>query len=218
MNKILVLCAHPDDESLGIGGSLALHAAKKDEIKVIFFCDGESSRGKSEKIIQKRQNQAKNACKILGIKHIKFLEYPDERLDTISILELVQQIEKFTHGWKPDILYTHFQGDINQDHKKIFEISMIYARPRPNYRINKILCYETPSSTDWGVTEFRPNVFVDVSKVMKKKISAIKKYKGEIQKFPHPRSVEAIINRAKFWGSKIGFKNAEALLLIRELR
>lgn len=219
MEKILVLCAHPDDETLGLGGTLSLHSKNGSQIFVLFFTDGETARKKNSKAVLLRKKQAIDACKILGVKKTKFLDYPDETLDTFSILEISRNIESVISEWSPSIVYTHFWGDVNQDHKRIFEATKIATRPKPSSSIKKIICYETPSSTEWGrgPETFNPNLFVDVSSMMKKKISALQKYKNEIHPFPHPRSKESIVIRSQYWGSTIGIKNSEAFILLREL-
>lgn len=217
MTKILVICAHPDDESLGLGGTIIKHTQKGDDVRILIFCDGESARESSSDKILKREKQALRATNILGANSIKFLKYPDEKLDTVSMLELVQKIEKFTKTWNPEVVYTHFWGDVNQDHKKLFEATIIYSRSTPTTKIKRLICYETPSSTDWGIELFVPNLFITIDNVLKKKLSAISQYKQEIQNYPHPRSIEAITNRSKFWGSKVGRKNVEAFVSIREI-
>jgi len=220
MEKILVLCAHPDDETLGLGGTLSLKSKNGNQIYVLFFTDGESSRNKTTKDdIILRQKQAEDACKLLGIKKVKFLDYPDQKLDTFPTLEIAKQIENAIKEWKPSEIFTHYWGDVNQDHRKIFEATKIAVRPQPSSKIKKIICYETPSSTDWGIfpESFTPNLFVNIDKTIKKKISALKKYKNEIQKFPHPRSIDSVIIRSKYWGSTIGDMNSEAFILLREI-
>jgi N-acetylglucosamine malate deacetylase 1 len=219
MEKILVLCAHPDDETLGLGGTLSLHSKNGDQVFVLFFTDGETARKKDSKDVILRKKQAIAACKILGIKKTKFLNYPDENLDTFPLLEISRHIESIITEWSPSVVYTHFWGDVNQDHKKIFEATKIATRPKPFSPIKKIICYETPSSTEWGrVPEiFNPNLFVDITSTLKKKISALQKYKNEIQPFPHPRSKKSIITRSQYWGSSVGIKNSESFILLREL-
>ena len=220
MEKILVLCAHPDDETLGLGGTLSLKSKNGNQIYVLFFTDGESSRNKTTKDdIILRQKQAEDACKLLGIKKVKFLDYPDQKLDTFPTLEIAKQIENAIKEWKPSEIFTHYWGDVNQDHRKIFEATKIAVRPQPSSKIKKFFCYETRSSTDWGIfpESFTPNLFVNIDKTIKKKISALKKYKNEIQKFPHPRSIDSVIIRSKYWGSTIGDMNSEAFILLREI-
>ena len=218
MEKVLVICAHPDDETLGLGGTLALHSLKKDKISILIVADGESSRGKNENI-SIRQKQAIQACSILGINDIEFLNFPDQRLDSMSLLVLNQEIEKKIKKINPTIIYTHFGGDLNRDHRLVFESVIVSSRPFRGQKIKKILCFETPSSTEWSISDqlFKPNLFVDIQKVLSEKVSALKKYKTEIKKYPHPRSIDAIKNRASYYGSISGLKYAEAFMVFREI-
>jgi len=217
MKKILVICAHPDDETLGLGGTLSLNAEKGHVCNVIFFTDGQFGRNTTKKGIEERKSNAKKACRTLGIDKVEFLNYKDQTLDAIPIVELSCKIENYIKKWKPEIIFTHFEGDINQDHRRLFEATMIATRPTPKSKIKQIICYETPSSTDWGFSQFNPNYFVDITSSINKKISAIKKYGNEIKKFPHPRSIKAIKNRATYWGSSVGLSYAEPFHIIRKI-
>jgi LmbE family N-acetylglucosaminyl deacetylase len=218
MEKILVLCAHPDDETLGMGGTIAFHTSRGDKVFVLIFADGESARENySTKKINRRQEEAKKAASNLSVTEIQFLQFRDQILDTVSILELAKKIEMAIKKWNPDTIYTHYWGDVNQDHRRVFESSLIAARPTPNSKIKKIVCYETPSSTEWGSIGFKPNLFVDITKFMRVKLRAFKNYTAESNSFPHPRSEEAIIARAKYWGSTIGCKYAEPFIIIRDI-
>ena len=219
MNRILVICAHPDDETLGLGGTICHHVEKGDKVNVLIFTDGESARGKSNSKIKIRQKQSRKAAKDLGVEKIKFLNYPDQQLDIIAIKDLAKKIESEIKILNPNIIYTHYWGDVNQDHKKLFDATLVACRPIPNSSIEQILCYETPSSTEWG-NSFKnkhPNSFVNIEKFLDKKIIAIENYSDEIKPFPHPRSKEAIMNRAMFWGSTVGIHYAEAFYLIRKI-
>ena len=219
MNKILVICAHADDETLGLGGTLCSHAKKGDKIRVLIFADGESARGKSNSKIKIRQNQAKKAAKELGVKKIKFFDYPDQQLDIIPLKDLAKKIEIEIEEYSPNIVYTHYWGDVNQDHRRMYEATLIACRPTPTSSIKQVLCYETPSSTEWGnpFKNNQPNKFVNIEKFLNKKIKALENYSGEIKPFPHPRSKKAITNRAMFWGSTIGISYAEVFYVIREI-
>ena len=218
--NILVICAHPDDESLGLGGTLAIHTKQKDNVSVLIFTTGQFARDESKKGILKRQKQGEKACKILGIKHVEFLFYDDQKLDTTPLTDITEKIESAIEKIKPNTVYTHFWGDMNQDHRRIYEATLIATRPQNNSTINEVICYETPSSTDnsFGSRNFIPNYFVDIKKVLKKKKHAVEQYKDEILEFPHPRSLDAIENRAQFWGSMVNLEYAEAFVKIREIK
>jgi LmbE family N-acetylglucosaminyl deacetylase len=218
MDKILVLCAHPDDETLGLGGTICLHKKKNDIVNVLIFATGQYGRDSSDEGILKRKNQGKQACKILGVDEVEFLDYEDQLLENLPLIELTNVIEKRIKKWKSNIVYTHFWGDVNQDHRRVFEASIIAARPKPNSFVKQILCYETPSSTEWGNSVFYPNFFVDITSTIKTKIKATSVYKNELESYPHPRSKESILNRSKFWGSSVGIRNAESFINFREIR
>lgn len=219
MKKCLVVCAHPDDETLGLGGTLAIRAEKGEKVFVLIFADGQFARDKTKKGIENRQKQAKKACEILGVTDVKFLNYEDQKLDTIPLVELAGQIESVIKKWKPDTVYTHYGDDVNQDHRKLFEATLVAARPTPHSDITNLICYETPSSTEWGSVQqmFKPNLFVNIDSVLQKKIKALAQYKNEINQYPHPRSIDAIVNRARYWGSTVGTKHAEAFISLREI-
>jgi LmbE family N-acetylglucosaminyl deacetylase len=212
--KILIIGAHPDDETLGLGGTINRLSKNNANINCIIFADGESARGKSEKIEQ-RKNQSISASKILGIKKMEFLSYQDQTLDIIPVVELAKKIEFHIKKNNPDTIFTHFWGDVNQDHRRLFEATNIAVRSTPNSKVKNIICYETPSSTEWGLEAFKPNLFVDISKEIKIKLKALKKYSNEIEKYPHPRSELSIKGRANYWGSTSGKKQAEAFIVYR---
>jgi len=219
MTRILIVCAHPDDETLGMGGTIYQHAKKGDEIFVLIFSDGEAARGEKLSQINKRRKQAEEAFLSLGIKNSKFLKYKDQTLDKFPLSILSKEIEKIIKKWKPEIVYTHYWGDVNQDHRVVFEATKISSRPTPFQTIRKMLCFETPSSTEWGLPNnaFNPTVFVDIEKSIDKKIIAFKKYKNEVMKYPHPRSIKGVKNRASYWGNTVGKKYAESFILIRDI-
>jgi len=217
MKNILVIAAHPDDETLGLGGTLALYSQKGYKISVLIFADGESSRIKKKSLINQRKIQAKKACSYLGIKNITFLDYEDQKLEEITLIDLAKSIEKLISKIKPEIVFTHFWGDVNQDHNRIFQATLIAVRPTPESKINKIICYETPSSTEWGLESFKPNFFVKIDKVLKKKMKAVECYKKEIKQYPHPRSVKSILARSEYWGNSIGVRHAESFVTLREI-
>lgn len=219
MKKVLVVCAHPDDETLGLGATLALHAKNGDRIEVLIFATGQLGRDDSAKGILERKNQCKKACAILGIKKIKFLDYNDQNLESVPLTELSDKIEDEIKRWKPSVLYTHFWGDANQDHRRVYEASLIATRPTSKFLVKKVICFETPSSTDWNLksTNFNSNMYIDVKNTINKKIKAFSQYKGEIQKHPSARSKKSLLVRAQNWGSKIGINYAESFIILREI-
>lgn len=220
MKKILVVCAHPDDETLGLGGTLALHSMKKEKTFVLIFTDGESARGKNRKKIVNRKQHAKKACSILGIQKLKFLNYSDQKLDAVPLIDISRKIESVIKQWKPHTVYTHYWGDVNQDHRRIFDATLIAVRQTPSSSVKHVICFETPGSTEWGkiTSKFSPNLFIDIEKVINKKLNAFLEYKSEVMNYPHPRSKEGVLNRAKYWGNCVGIKFAEPFVSIREIK
>jgi len=216
MKRILVICAHPDDEVLGLGGTLLKMSKKENEITVLFFTDGESARN-NKKNIENRKMQAKKVCAMLGIKNAIFLNFEDQTLDIVPLKSLAKEIENVIEEKNSSIIYTHFWGDLNQDHRRLYEATMIASRPHSKNKIKQIICYETPSSTEYGLNNFLPNHFVDITSTIKQKMKAVSQYVGEIKKYPHPRSKIAIRNRAKNWGATVGLREAEAFVILRDV-
>jgi len=220
--KILVIAAHPDDEVYGVGGTIAKHNRDGDEVFVCILTDGATTQYPgNELMVKQKKEEARKSGKILGIRKIYFFDLPDMQLDTIAHVEVNKAIEKVMTEIKPNIVYTHHWGDVNKDHRVVFESTMVAARPSFKNTVKKILLYETPSSSEWNapiLTEkFIPNVYVDISETLSKKIEAMKAYKSELREFPHPRSVEAVKTYVKKNGLVIARRAAECFLLIREV-
>lgn len=224
---VLVIAAHPDDEVLGCGGAMLRHSQEGDEVFVIIAAEGFTSRQK-ERNREKASNELNNlivsankSSEILGVNGIEFLELPDNRLDSIDRLDLIKLIEEKISKYKPEIVYTHHSGDVNVDHRRLYEATITACRPMPGNKVKKILTYEVLSSTDWqpkGAYEyFQPNFFVDISRQFQKKIQALNVYSSEMRPWPHSRSVKAIEHLAKLRGSQVGREAVEAFNLIREI-
>ena len=208
--KILVIAAHPDDEVLGMGGTIKKHAKKGDEIHLCVVSEGASAQYSDKKMIKNRRESCKKCGKILGIKNFTFLDFPDAQLDSIPQLEINKKLEKIILKIKPDIVYTISSGDLSKDHEKVFESTIVSCRPIKN-NIKKIFSYELPGSR---LIPFEPNVFENITSEIKFKTKAFLEYKSEVEKFPHPRSTEAIESLAKYRGSQVGIKFAECFKLI----
>lgn len=227
MKKILVIAAHPDDEFLGCGGSLLSYKKKGYKIKSVFLADGESSRlginKKINKLIKKREDQAKNIAKKCNFLQPIFNRLPDNKLDTVPFLKIVKSIESEIVKYKPEIVFTHFESDLNIDHQLVHQAVVTATRPLSKTFVTKIYCFETPSSTEFNFTRkqkklFNPNLFIDVSRFINQKIKLLKIYKNEIRPWPHARSLRSIKNLASYRGSQIGVKFAEAFIVLREIR
>lgn len=216
--KILVIAPHPDDEVLGCGGSIASHVKKGDDV---FLCivTRAYTPDWSEEFLKNRPKEIKKANKILGIKKTYFLNFPSVKLDTISQKDLIEHISKCIDEIAPRLVFIPHRGDLNKDHRLIFEASLVSMRPINNNTVKKILSYETLSQSSWGqvIEPFVPHFYIDISETFKEKIRAMEAYGSELKQYPHPRSLEAIEALAKKRGSEIGVKFAEAFALIREL-
>jgi LmbE family N-acetylglucosaminyl deacetylase len=223
--KILVIAAHPDDEVLGCGGAMARFVTEGCEVYTLILGEGVTSRDKErdraerENEITELRKQAENANNILGVKKVYAFDFPDNRFDSIPLLDIIKTIEKIKGSVQPDSVFTHHQGDLNIDHQITFKAVVTACRPVKDESVKEIYSFEIPSSTEWNapssLTYFMPDYFVDVSKSLKVKINALKEYETELRDFPHPRSLKAVELNAKLWGVKMGFEAAEAFKTIR---
>ena len=210
--NILVVAAHPDDELLGIGGIILKHTMSGDHVRAIIMCEGESLRyakdvGQSE--------ATRNAANILGIEKVYSLGYPDQKLDTFTLTELITPLETISEEYKPSIIYCQSACDANRDHKILFEAANIAFRPLDPW-IEEFYTFYTASSTEWGYPRnFAPDTWIDISDVLDKKIRAFECYKSEVREYPHPRSSKALECQAHFWGNQCCMDSAEVLMTIR---
>jgi len=215
--SILVIAPHPDDEVLGCGGTISKYAKDGNEINLC-ICTKAYAPDWSEEFLENRPKEIEKATKILGIKKTFFLDFPTVKLDTIPQKELNESIAKVIDKVKPDIVYTPHEGDLNKDHRIVFDASLVALRPL-THNAKRILSYEIPSETEWGrmIEPFIPNVYVDISETFDVKVKAMEAYKSEIKNYPHPRSIKVIEALARIRGSEVGLKSAEAFSLIREI-
>lgn len=218
--NVLVISAHPDDEVLGLGGTLARHIEEGDTVTPIIAADGSQVRYSDEQHEQLR-DACRRSCMELGVSEPEFLGFRDQGLDTYSQIDINRALEELVDRTKPDVVYTHHFGDMNRDHQVLHEATLVACRPKPGGTIRSVLTYVVPSSTDWAPSragrEFLPNWFVNISDTLDKKIKALAHYASEVPPYPHPRSLEAIEAQAKFWGSGIGLGYAEPFMLMRNL-
>jgi len=221
MASVMVIAAHPDDELLGVGGTLARHVAEGDTVHAVVVSEGATARYE-EGAKSQLQTAGHRAAEVLGFASLSFLGLPDQRLDTLSLLDVIQRIEREIERARPSVLYTHHAGDINKDHRIVCEAVMVACRPIGDDFPRRVLWFETPSSTEWtppGLFQpFTPNVFVDVSATLEQKLAAMACYESELRPAPHPRSLEALRARAAYWGQIITRPYAEAFILAREVR
>ncbi len=224
--KILVIAAHPDDEILGCGGAIARHTSNKDNVAIMVLGEGITSRSikrdviKNKKLLNQLKEKTIRANKILGVKSVYFENLPDNRFDDLNILDITKKIERVIFKYKPNLIYTHSGLDLNKDHKIVNEAVVTACRPQNINFLEKILLFEVASSSEWSSSEnrqFSPNYFIDISSHFKKKVEALKFYKSEMKKWPHPRSFRGIEYLARLRGAHIGSEYAESFYILREI-
>ena len=214
-NIVLVIAAHPDDELLGCGGTVALHTKNGDDVYSLIVCEGESVRYSTQKVNQK--NSTAEAAEVLGVKDVRMLDYPDQKLDTFNLTEIIQSIEAVVREIKPNIIYTQFGGDVNRDHELLFKAAMVATRPTEKY-IEAVFAFDTASSTEWGYPRsFIPDLWVDIQQTLDIKLKAMARYESELCDYPHPRSLEGLKYRAHAWGNQCCLDAAEVFMTIRRV-
>jgi len=223
MNKtVLVVAAHPDDEALGCGGTMARHAAEGDSVYVLFMTNGVDARQNANNNDAGVRNEAaEKACKILGAKEYIYYDFPDNRLDTVALLDITQLIEKVISQIQPEVIYTHHIGDLNIDHRRTHEAVMTACRPQPDFCVKEIYAFEVLSATEWNTPDtncFTCNYFSDISLNINEKLKAVNAYSLEMRPEPHSRSVEHIKVLAKHRGYTVGLNYAESFNLIRKIK
>ncbi|MEI6207382.1 MAG: PIG-L deacetylase family protein [Desulfuromonadales bacterium] len=227
IRRILVIAAHPDDEVLGCGATIARHAKAGDEVHVVILAEGVTSRekvrerGHCETKLSELAKAAHTANEILGVHSLSLNDLPDNRLDSVDLLDVVKLIEDYVRTIEPDILYTHHAGDVNIDHRRIHEAVITATRPQPGQTVKTLLFFEIQSSTEWqppgSAPPFAPNWFVDITSTLALKMNALAAYKTEMRPWPHSRSCEAVEYLARWRGTTVGCEAAEAFVLGRQI-
>lgn len=226
MSNVLVIVAHPDDEILGVGATIAKHVGNGDECFALILGEGMTSRYANRELadslrVEELHKDTFNAAKIIGYKNVYLENLPDNRFDSVDLLDIIKIVEKYVDKIKPDIIYTHHSGDLNIDHRKTYEAVLTATRPIDKDCVKEIYCFETVSSTEWNfeyMNSFKPNYFVEITETLEIKLIAMKCYKSELNEFPHPRSLENLKASAKKWGSVVGREYAEAFEVVRVIR
>ena len=223
--KILIVAAHPDDEVLGAGATMARWAAEGSEIFTLLLGDGETARqdintqSARTKAVVDRQDSARKANRVLGVKDVFIYEFPDNRFDSVPLLEVVQVVEKIKSQIKPDVVLTHYEKDLNVDHRVTCQAVLTATRPMVGETVKEIYSFEVLSSTEWNFpVNFSADMFVDVTPYIEKKLKALQYYKNEMRPFPHPRSMTGVKIHAQDWGMKVGVRFAEAFKTLRCIR
>ena len=225
MGSVLVVAAHPDDEILGCGGVLASHAAKGDTVHVLIVAEGATARdarrgpeGREPELTALRAS-ASRAASVIGAEEPRLLGLPDNRLDTLPLLDVIKPIEAVVEAVAPEIVYTHHGGDLNVDHRIVHQAVVTACRPLPRSPVRAIYAFETVSSTEWQSAgdAFRPQRWVDIEPFLRLKLQALEAYKAEMRPFPHARSFEAVEALARVRGAAAGLMAAECFMVVREV-
>jgi LmbE family N-acetylglucosaminyl deacetylase len=218
--NVVVFAAHPDDEILGAGGTLAAHSRAGANVHAVVVADGATSRY-GDGMAEVLHKSGRRAAEEIGFVGIRFLNLPDQRLDTLPLVDVTQRFEAILEEIEPTIVYTHFPGDVNADHGVIARAAWTACRPYRLPSLRRFVVFETPSSTEWAGPGagscFEPNLYVDISETLGAKLAAIECYESELRDYPHPRSARALRERAAYWGSTVGLTFAEPFRLLREI-
>lgn len=225
--SILVVSAHPDDEVLGCGGTLARHIQRGDEVHVLILGEGMVARyntrqaGLEHGNLDRLRSAAARAIKTLGVQNVTFESFPDNSFDRVPLLDIVKVVERIKASLQPQVVYTHHGGDLNVDHRLTLQAVVTACRPQPGDSVRELYAFEVVSSTEWAgplASAFTPTVFVDISGTLNQKLSAMACYETELRNWPHPRSLKAIEYLARWRGASVGCDAAESFQLIRAVR
>ena len=222
MSKIiLVVASHSDDEALGCGGTIARHVKSGDKVHLIFMTNGVGSRNVKIEEVDRRKSAAQKSADILEASSIQQFDFPDNKMDTIALLDVVKAIEEVIDKLQPEIIYTHHIGDLNIDHQITHKALITACRPQSGFCVKEIYTFEIPSSTEWntpGVEPFSPNVYIDITDYIDIKKQALEVYSKEMRQPPHSRSIDNTIRLNALRGNSVGVDYAEAFMLIRMSR
>lgn len=224
--NVLVIAAHPDDEVLGCGGTMARLSSEGHRVHVLILGEGVTSRYEQRdaadiRTVAALHQRAGRVAALLGACDLEMLKLPDNRFDSLPLLEIVKHVERAVERTKPDIVFTQHGGDLNIDHVQTFRATLTATRPVSGICVRAVYAYEVASSTEWAFGQFepalRPTTFIDISATLERKLAAMHLYESETRAFPHPRSTEALGAIAQRWGSVAGCAAAEAFQLVRSV-
>ena len=224
---ILVVAAHPDDEILGCGGTIKRLSVEGTKVFIAILGEGITSRFKDREkadvgLTDSLRSDCRTAAKLIGAEEVFLYDLPDNRFDSVPLLEVVKIIESIIDQVQPSVVYSHCGGDLNIDHVITHRAVLTATRPTGNCPVQDVYAFEVASSTDWALQQFhsafRPTVFMDITETIEIKIRALQQYESEVRSFPHPRSPESLRINSKRWGTVVGLQNAEAFELIRSVR
>ena len=226
-SSIMVIAAHPDDEVLGCGGTIARLAREGSEVFIVILGEGITSRYEKRdeagsNIVKNLQSASRKVAEFLGAKELFTFDFPDNRFDTVPLLDIIKALEGLIRKIQPQAIYTHHGGDLNIDHVITSRAVLTATRPVGRCPVREIYTFEVPSSTEWAFGQFQPvflpNVFVDISTTIEDKIQAMALYETETRSFPHPRSSESLRTIALRWGTVMNANYIEAFNLIRKIK
>lgn len=208
--RVLVVAAHPDDETLGCGGTIARHILNGDPVSVVLLADGVSARVlRTAGALNERALMCRKACKVLGTEDVWLHQFTDNAMDRVPLLQVIQHIETHIERFKPTVVYTHHATDLNIDHRIVHHATNVACRPQPGQAVRQLFYFEVPCSTAWA-GDFKPTHFINVAATLQQKLEACEVYSTEMRPFPHPRSNLAVATLAAHRGTTVGLAAAEA--------
>ena len=223
--KILIVVAHPDDEVLGCFGTVARLIQEGYEAYTLILGEGKTSRDEEREVENKKDeiaelnNEIQNANNAIGIKKVFVESFPDNRFDSVDLLDIIKVVSKVKDEVKPDIIFTHYEHDLNIDHQITYKAVVTATRPMQDECVKEIYSFEILSSTEWNCPiSFSPDTYYDISNTLDLKIKAMKEYSSELCEYPHPRSLEGIDLNAKYQGMRVGKKAVEAFKCVRIIK
>ncbi|HLZ45778.1 MAG TPA: PIG-L deacetylase family protein [Gemmatimonadales bacterium] len=211
--RVLVIAAHPDDELLGCGGTVALHTRGGDHVTSVIVCEGESLRYGQQGVGQREH--IRRAAEKLGVCDVRPLGFPDQRLDAMPLTEIITPLDAIVKEVQPQIVYCQWGGDINRDHQLLFQAALVATRPTACW-VQGVYAFDTASSTEWAYPRaFVADTWVDISSTLETKLAAMACYTSELRAYPHPRSLDALRHRALAWGNQQCLEAAEVFMTVR---
>ena len=226
-SSVLIVAAHPDDEVLGCGGTIARLAQEGHDVYIAILGEGITSRYQQreqadQSLVEVLHARSRQVAELLGAKDLFLYSLPDNRFDTVPLLDVIKIVEELVERLQPQVIYTHHGGDLNIDHVVVHRAVLTATRPMADCSVKEIYAFEVPSSTEWAFGQFgqvfQPNVFVEISATLETKVQAMALYESEARPFPHPRSPEALRALARCRGSVVGLETAETFELVRGVR
>jgi LmbE family N-acetylglucosaminyl deacetylase len=212
---VLAIAAHPDDEVLGCGGVLALHARAGDRVTIVIACEGESLRYGPAGVGQ--ASHIRQAAARLGVSDVRALGFPDQALDTLRLTEIIGPLVEVVRAVRPRVVYCQWGGDVNRDHHLLFQAALVATRPTEDC-IEAVYAFDTASSTEWAYPRtFVPDTWVDISATLEAKVAALACYRSEVRDYPHPRSLKGLEYRARAFGNQVCLDAAEVFMTVRRV-